>query len=214
MKKAFTLVEMLVVIGIISILLAASLAGFSKMRASAEKAKAQELVSQTATALSAIFTTEGVWPMVIREHSEGDGLIDNKVAYQIAKRGLMSITHDGEKKTSTGLDRFGVVSPWATEAIKRAGSMGMSDMMVVGKDGNGENRTVRDHTLRFKVDLDGDGIIEGVSVQGNGGESINVRAIVAVWCAGKDGRLEPYRSVGRSDDVYSWTPGQTRGINK
>lgn len=45
MKKGFTLVEMLVVIGIIVILLGASIGGFSKMTKSAERAKARELVS-------------------------------------------------------------------------------------------------------------------------------------------------------------------------
>ena len=212
MKKAFTLIEMLVVIGIIVVLMGASLAGFSKMRASAEKAKAQELVSQAATSLSAIFTADGVWPQVIREHSEGDGLIDNKVAYQIAKRGMMSITYDASRKEATGLDRWGVVSPWATEALKKA-DKGATDSLVVGTDKTGRRRTVKDHTLRFKVDLDGDGVIDGVSVSG-AGETIRVRATAAVWCAGKDGRLENYRDGLKSDDVYSWTVGQTRGVNQ
>lgn len=213
MKKAFTLIEMLVVIGIIAILMGASLAGFSKMRASAEKAKAQELVSQTATSLSAIFTADGVWPQVIREHSEGDGLVDKKVAYQIAKRGMMSITYDADRKESTGLDRFGVVSPWATEALKKAGKDAM-DSLTVGTDKSGRRHSVKDHTLRFKVDLDGDGIIDGVSVSGAGGAAIKVRATAAVWCAGKDGKLEDYRDGLKSDDVYSWTVGQTRGVNQ
>lgn len=212
MKKAFTLIEMLVVIGIIVVLMGASLAGFSKMRASAEKAKAQELVSQAATSLSAIFTADGVWPQVIREHSEGDGLIDKKVAYQIAKRGMMSITYDASRKEATGLDRWGVVSPWATEALKKA-DKGATDSLVVGTDKTGRRRTVKDHTLRFKVDLDGDGVIDGVSVSG-AGETIRVRATAAVWCAGKDGRLENYRDGLKSDDVYSWTVGQTRGVNQ
>lgn len=213
MKKAFTLIEMLVVIGIIVILMGASLAGFSRMRASAEKARAQELVSQTATALAAIFTADGVWPQVIREHSEGDGLIDNKVAYQIAKRGMMSITYDSSKKESTGLDRFGIVSPWAVEALKKAGK-NATDSLVVGTDGDGRKRTVKDHTLRYKVDLDGDGIIERVAVSGAGGASVDVRATVVVWCAGKDGKLEDYRDGLKRDDVYSWTYGQTRGVTK
>ena len=213
MKKAFTLIEMLVVIGIIVILTGVSISGFSKMRASAEKARAQELVSQTATSLSAIFTADGVWPQVIREHSEGDGLVDKKVAYQIAKRGMMSITYDADRKESTGLDRFGVVSPWATEALKKA-DKGASDSLAVGTDKSGRQRTVKDHTLRFKVDLDGDGIIENVAVSGSGGSTIRVRATAAVWCAGKDGKLEDYRDGLRSDDVYSWTSGQTRGVNQ
>ena len=55
--------------------------------------------------------------------------------------------------------------------------------------------------------------LESVSVSG-AGETIRVRATAAVWCAGKDGRLENYRDGLKSDDVYSWTVGQTRGVNQ
>jgi prepilin-type N-terminal cleavage/methylation domain-containing protein len=62
MKKGFTLIEMLVVIGIIAVLVGASIGGFSAMTKSAENTKCQELVSNTATALTAMFQDTGVWP--------------------------------------------------------------------------------------------------------------------------------------------------------
>ena len=51
-KSGCTLVEMLVVIGIIAVLVGASIGGFSAMTKTAEKAKCQELVSNVATALT------------------------------------------------------------------------------------------------------------------------------------------------------------------
>ena len=67
--------------------------------------------------------------------------------------------------------------------------------------------TVDDHILRFAIDYDGDGIIEGANV---GGETIDIRATAAVWCCGKDGKIEAYSQGLRRDDVYSWTKGQTQ----
>ena len=59
-RNAFTLVEMLVVIGIIAILTGASIGAFSKMTKTAERAKCQELVSNTATALTALYQQTGI----------------------------------------------------------------------------------------------------------------------------------------------------------
>ena len=54
-RAGFTLIEMLVVIGIITVLIGASLGGYTAMTRSAERAKCQELVANTATALTALF---------------------------------------------------------------------------------------------------------------------------------------------------------------
>lgn len=207
MKKGFSLVEMLVVVGIIAVLLGASLGAFTNMRRSADKARCQELVSNAATALAAIYNADGAWPKLIREKSEGDGLMDEKVAYVIAKRKLMSVSYDDQKKQATGLDKFGIVSPWATDALRHAGSMASKSTKVSsGK----QTKTVADHILRFKVDLDGDGIIENVQV--GGGKIPAIRATAVVWCGGKDGVIDAYKVGAKTDDVYSWAPGQTRDV--
>ena len=57
MKKGFTLIEMLVVIGIIAVLVGASIGGFSAMTRTAERAKCQELVSNVATVLCILATS-------------------------------------------------------------------------------------------------------------------------------------------------------------
>lgn len=217
MKRGFTLVEMLVVIGIIAILLGTSVMGFSRMTKSAERAKAQELVSNVATALTVLFQTEGSWPKRLATRGANDGLLDQDAAFVLAKGGYLSLTMDASGAKLDGLDRFGIVSPWATLAIKAAGT-GASLGTKVGNSG----MTVQDHLLHFALDLDGDGIIQGANV---GGKAIDIRATAAVWCGGKDGVISPYPYGGgnaekgkqtvngqRSDDVWSWSVGQTQDV--
>ena len=219
--KGFTLVEMLVVIGIIAILIGASIGGFTAMTKSAEKSKAQELVSNVATALTAMFQDEGAWPKRLingKDGGEGGGkLLDEDAAYALVAGSKKYFSLTVESGKLAGLDRFGIVSPWATTVLKRVGKSA-SESTKVG------DATVKEHRLRYAIDLDGDGIIEGVNV---GGASIDVRATAIVWCCGKDGVFSPYPYGGngsakgpankskagqRSDDVYSWTPGQTRNV--
>ena len=217
LKKGFSLVEMLVVIGIIAVLVGASVAGYTKMTKSAEKAKCQELVSNVATALTAMFQQEGVWPKRLASQGKTDGKLDAQTAYALVagETAYFSLTKDD--KQLAGNDRFGIVTPWAAAAVKRAGT-GASLGTAVG------TMTVDDHILHYALDLDGDGKILGASV---GGQAVDIRATAAVWCCGKDGVISPYPYAGggsadggankggghnRCDDVWSWTPGQTKDV--
>ena len=208
MRKGMTLIEMLVVIGIIAVLVGASLTGFSKMTKTAERARAQELVSNVATALTAYFQQEGSWPGVIARNGSTDGRLDAQVALVLARKQLLSLmtTGSGDGFKLDGVDQFGIVTPWAVTAIKRAGNAA-SPGTAVG------SATVSDHVLHFAVDVDGDGVIKGASV---GGESVDIRATAAVWCIGKSGGNRgqpwPYSKGLRRDDVYSWTAGQTKNV--
>lgn len=200
MKRGFTLVEMLVVMGIIAILLAAVITGSTKAIARAQQARCQELVSNAATALVQLFQKEGSWPkaLINARKEAGSSILDADAAFVLAKHGVMSLEHDGTRLK--GYDRFGVVSPWAFDQIKRGKGVS-SDQDHVPEGG-----TILAHTLRFALDLDGDGFIEDLDV---GGQSIpKLRANAAVWCAGKDGKLETYTLGMRRDDCYSWTKGQ------
>jgi len=203
-RNGFTLVEMLVVLGIIAVLIGASLGGYAKMTKTAERAKAQELVVNTATALTALFQTEGSWPRRLALNGASDGELDAVAALPLAKGGYMSLTLNTSKTALDGIDRFGIVSPWAVATIKRVGNSASLSTKV----GNSAS-TVKDHILHYALDLDGDGIIENASV---GGESVNIRATAAVWCCGKDGKIEAYSTGRRLDDVYSWTYGQTQNV--
>lgn len=219
MRRGFTLVEMLVVIGIIAVLIGASIGGYSAMTKTAEKAKCQELVSNAATALTQLYQQEGNWPKRLALNGGADGKLDADAAIPLAKGKYFSLTTTGSGKSLklAGLDKFGIVTPWATAIIKRKGTSAQ-----IGDRVNGVS-TVEDHILHYALDLDGDGIIKGANV---GGKAIDVRATAIVWCCGKDGVMSPYpyggggdagankgKSGGKTDDVYSWTPGQTRNVN-
>lgn len=196
------MVEMLVVIGVIVALLGASVGSYSAITRMAEQAKARELVSNVATGLSALYQQNGVWPRRIAERGEPDGKLDKDVAP--ALKGYVSMNiYDGKV---IGLDRFGIVTPWATAVLKGAGSSADESTVVSSaKDGP---HTVDDHILHYAVDLDGDGIVNA-SV---GGEAVSVRASAIVWCAGRDGKMETYTRGLKKDDIYSWAPGQAKGL--
>ena len=197
MKKGFTLIEMLVVIGIIAALIAASFGGYSAMIRSAERARATDLVKQVATALSVMYeANDGTWPLRIARTGETGGELDDMAAYSLVEGSTkyLNLMHSGGKLI--GNDRFGVLDPWGLTIMKQRGqSATLGD--------------VRKHLLWFAVDTDGDGIISGAKV---GGEDVNVRATAIVWCAGKDGNMEPYSKGLRRGGIYSWTVGQAKDV--
>ena len=195
---AFTLVEMLVVIGIIAVLMGASLAGYSKMTKSAERAKCQELVSNVSTALTALYQKEGAWPKRLASRAASkNGELDENAAVPLATGGYFSLSHSGTKLI--GADRFGILTPWAAAVVKKHGT-------AAAKSDPVGTVTVQDHILHYALDLEGRGVVEA----NVGGTTIKIRATAAVWCGGRDGVIDAYPS--RRDDVYSWTQGQTQDV--
>lgn len=201
-RKAFTLIEMLVVVAIIGILVSVSLVAFGPATGAAEKARCQELVSNTATALTALFNDKGRWPKALLNNGGAtEGKLDENAAYPLAKGGYMTLS--SENGRLSGYDKFGVVTPWAMKVIKDKGTSASLSTRVPG------GGTIQDHVLRYALDTDGDGIIDGATV---GGQSVDVRATAIVWCCGKDGKIEAYSEGIRRDDVYSWHKGQTEEV--
>lgn len=194
-NKGFTLIEMLVVIGIIAVLSGALMMGFGRVTKSAQRAKATELVSQAAQALVILRQrNDGVWPAVLSNFGGGDGagkgmVADVAKAFGNAK--LLGIAMKGG--LPIGISRFGVVDPWAEAVLKRDSSAQIGSAVPSGG-------TVQDHIIYFAVDGDGDGITTATV----GGQQVNVRAEAIAWCAGADGKIAPYAQRGRADDIYSW----------
>ena len=198
----FSLIEMLVVLGILAILAGASLGGYSFMTRRAEQARGRELVANAATALNVLFQKQGRWPKaLLAEGSGGDGRLTALAGMCFVQNKLMDLSSDDVQLT--GLDRCGIVTPWATAVLKRLprGDTGLSAKVPSGG-------TVEDHQLHFALDLDGDGIVEA----NLGSRTVKVRANAVVWCWGMNGKEDDYEASmtgrGKADDIYSWSRKQ------
>lgn len=205
-KSGFTLVEMLVVMGIIAVLAAASMVGYSKVVKSARRAKNQELVSNVATALTQILNKEGVWPEELVNNQE-KGQLDKDTALVFIRYNLLGLAYNQRKAKGDvseyrliGKDRCGIVDAEAEAVLKRNRNAGESSTVPSGG-------TVGKHILYYAIDEDGDGITEINGKDGLG--TLKIRATAVVWAAGPDGVVD-YGSIGRNDDVYSWRIDQVK----
>lgn len=205
-RNGFTLIEMLVVIGIVGILMGASVMGYSSFTKNAQMARGRELVMNVKTALEAVLQKEDAWPrLILAEGSKSEGEMTREVGGELARRGVLSLTYKkmtdnatGEERyVLTGQDQCGVVTPWAESVIKKHLAEGsVSDSVKIPSGG-----TVKDHRLRFAVDDDYDGYVN-VATSARGKGTAKVRASACVWCCGYDGKF------GTKDDIRSWTAGQ------
>ena len=194
-NRGFTLIEMLVVVGIIAILSGALLMGFGRVTRAAQRAKAVEAVSQAAQGLVILRQKKnGVWPKEIKSYGGADGSGKGMVA-DVAKVfgevNMLGVSMKGGNPV--GASRCGVVDPWAEAVLKRSSQANIASRVPSGG-------TVQDHIIYFAVDDDGDGVTAATV----GGQQVNVRAEAIAWCAGADGVIAPYTQRGRSDDIYSW----------
>ena len=131
-RKGFTLIEMLVVIGIIATLMGVTIASVSKFLKSAEKARCQELVANAATAITALYQKEGAWPRALITNHNSDQGLDEKAALPLAKGGYMTLTVNSAGNQLSGYDRFGIVSPWALAVVKARGTSASKSTPVPG----------------------------------------------------------------------------------
>ena len=220
-QAGFTLMEMLVVIGIIGILAAALTGAYSLMVKSAQKSKAVEAVSNARTALETLYIRkDNTWPPAIikaRTHEGGYHVMDEDVARELFRNGLLNVDckktgNQGGLKDYTlrGVDRCGIADPWAQDVLRRKGDQGNGNSAVPS------GGKVQDHLIYFAVDQNEDGFVD----RAEGAPVKRVRARVITWCAGADGGLGDCssdrrgktqvngRMVSNGDNVYSWHRAQ------
>lgn len=207
-RAAFTLVEMLVVIGIIAILMGALSFGYSKMVKSARKARTQELVSNAAAALMQLFQkSNGVWPKDIEDAAKGeDGILDAKACRPLARNGYLGLSYNQDDIRNgnssiielKGADKCGLVDPETRAFLEK--HKNASEGTKVPSGGK-----VSDHILHFAIDHDGTGFVKAHPEGAKG--TLTIRATAVVWAAGPDGKVD-YSAMGRNDDVYSWRAAQ------
>lgn len=205
-KKGFTLIEMLVVVGIIAVLSSAVIFSYGRIIKAAGRAKAMELVSNARTAFEEMYRNNDGWPKPIYNQTPGKtGFfeMDRRIADLFAKNNLLNVD-------TSGKDRLGVIDPWAQDVIMRNKSATLETPVPSGGK-------VQDHLLYFAVDKDDDGFVS--KEEGAPGEPVRAKAIV--WCAGADGGLSDCstdakktmkgsdgRTVTNRDNVYSWERAQ------
>lgn len=210
MKRGFTLVEMLVVIGIIAVLIGATIGGYSSVTERAQKARDEELVHNVATALESILQNRGKWPKAIVDGVGKDEYrLGPDVAKALAAENLLSLScekdENGKVKRMTGFDKYGVLDAWGMAVMRKNPNATTSTGVPTGK-------TINDHIVRYSVDVNG----KGYTTVNIGGRSFEVRASAVAWSCGKDGVIEPCPYVGgrssghRVDDVYSFSRGQVK----
>ena len=160
-RNGFSLVEVMVVIGIISVLSGALIMGMGRVRKAAQRSKAQEAVSNAATALGVMYQKEMNWPRLLVNNNNGQ--LDARTSHAFIPAGLLGLAYDTKLYnkanrsgtiTLIGADRCGVVDPWASALLKRTPSSSEGDGAGLAVPTGG---TVQDHILWYAIDLDGGG---------------------------------------------------------
>jgi len=183
------MVEILVVLGIIAILMATLIPSFGYVLKIARQARAQELVSNAATALTIYIQRERAWA---DEMLESRGYFNQKVCFILVQAGLLDVTswrvidNENLKFISDSPDKFGLLDPWGQAMLKRNKEWLEMDELP-------EGHPLRNHLLQFRIDSDFNGFVDNDDRLGNVPMDKPVRASAIVW------------SPGPSGDPYEWT---------
>ncbi len=186
-NKGFTLVEMLVVMGLIGLLVAMMTGALQYVQTTARQAQAQELVSNVATALTIYIQREGTWP---QEILTSGGVVNNQVCKVLQQARLLDLTTVNIKSDGTtpinqnSPERFGLLSPWGQRMLRR------NPKMTASLGGLPTDSQLLRHMLQFRVDIDYDGKIDSSdSMLGSiPGQGSVIRASAIVWSCGPNGK--------------------------
>jgi len=203
-NKGFTLVEMLVVIGIIGLLIGVLTTGFSYAQTLAWQARSQELASNVAVALGTYLLNEKSWP---DEILRSNGVVNNEVCKVLQEADLLDVTtvkSDGTINQNSP-ERFGLFSPWGQRNIRK------KPMMTASLGALPADAELQRHMLQFRVDGNLDGKIDSSdaslgTIPGNGA---TIRATAIVWSCGPQGKADGETGAKNpQDNRQTWTSGQ------
>lgn len=190
-EAGFTLVEMLVVIGIIAMLAVAFMSSFSYVQRLAWKQQSQTIVSNAATALTLYLQKERGWGEL-----ENKTEFDSDVCRILKAAGVFDSTvkASGDTKETASIDRYGLLDAWGQRMLRANPDVSES--------------IAKQHRIQFRLDLNMDGKVDSSEDAPNG---LSIRAAALVWSRGLDGK-DDSSSTGRypKDDVLSFQIGGGR----
>ena len=205
LRGGFTLVEMLVVIGIIGILAATLISSFTHVKIAARQSQAQNLVTEVATAMSLYAQKERDWP---DEWLNKDDIgMDDEVCWKLQEKKLFDVTTYKYSKDGTVMnctvanvnpqspDRFGLLDPWARASLSKSKTQSDADTAQTGG-------TYAEHRLQFRLDKNFDGKVDAADGAPPG---IEVRASAIVWSRGPLASKD-FEKTGQpsKDNRFSW----------
>ena len=212
LRGGFTLVEMLVVLGIIGLLAGALIGSFSHIKTTARQSQAQALAGEVATALTTYLQRYGQWPDDLLKGQNGASdpskmEMDKKACWMLQDKKLLDVTvkvwsdskQDWVWDTDAGgsLDRFGLLDPWGRDALRKNPAIASEDAMI------GSGGKLSDHRIQYRLDVNYDGYVDETESQPLG---VKVRASAIAWSRGTDGKTDdPKKKPFPKDDRYSFS---------